>query len=242
MRAACFRPIAALAVSLVLGACGGETLRLGDSNSGLDAGSGGSAGTPSCAHGGVLANEVLWIGDSWVNIPGTQHTRVRDLARAAGAIGPNDDYVDLAASASTIAMVATQYDTAEAGSTKVKVLIMDGGTWDTILTGGAATSVTSAVNRFTQLLAHIASDGTVEHVVYYLCPELPTIPGVAALRPGLQQACATSAVPCHFIDLQPLWANHPEYTAADGIQASPAGANVIADAIWATMQDNCVEQ
>ena len=44
------------------------------------------------------------------------------------------------------------------------------------------------------------------------------------------------------VDLQPLWANHPEYTAADGIQASPAGATVIADAIWATMQDNCIEQ
>jgi hypothetical protein len=33
----------------------------------------------------------------------------------------------------------------------------------------------------------------------------------------------------------------PEYTAADGIQASPAGANVIADGIWATMRDDCIE-
>ena len=47
----------------------------------------------------VSASEVLWIGDSWVLVPGSQVTRVRDLARATGAIGPSDDYVNAGAPA-----------------------------------------------------------------------------------------------------------------------------------------------
>jgi hypothetical protein len=47
-------------------------------------------------------------------------------------------------------------------------------------------------------------------------------------------------VPCHFLDLQPRWAGHPEYS--DGIQASSAGASVIADSIWSIMQDECIAQ
>ncbi|HEY2407471.1 MAG TPA: SGNH/GDSL hydrolase family protein [Polyangiaceae bacterium] len=221
-------------------ACGGEKIRLGDGT--LSPELGGADAASACPHAQVAANAVAWIGDSWVNIPGIQHTRVRDLARAIGAIGPNDDYVDLAASAATIAMVSSQYDMAEASSTPVQVLIMDGGTWDTILSGGSAASVSSVVSAFGQFLTKVASDGTVEHVIYFLGPELQTIPGVAALRPGLEQACAASRAPCHFLDLQPLWAGHPEYTAADGIQASAAGATVIADQIWALMQSNCIEQ
>jgi hypothetical protein len=49
-------------------------------------------------------------------------------------------------------------------------------------------------------------------------------------------------VPCHFLDLQPFWLGHSEYTAAGEILASEAGAQVIADSIWAIMQDNCIVQ
>jgi hypothetical protein len=92
------------------------------------------------------------------------------------------------------------------------------------------------------LLDEVASDGTVEHIVYFLYPELPTIAGVAALRPGMQAACAASTVPCHFLDLQPLWEGHPEYTGGDTIHPSQAGGNVIAESIWAIMQENCIAQ
>jgi len=212
-------------------------------------GDGGAAGTSqTCVHAAVSADEVLWIGDSWIQRPGTQHVRVRDLAREAGAIGPEENYVNLAADASSMATVAKQYDTRESGSTKVKVLLMDGGTWDPIVAqmSGGPSAVPAAIDKsistFQQFLLKVASDGTVEHIVYFLVPELPTVPGVATMRPRLQQACAESSVPCHFIDLQPYWAGHPEYTASDGIQSSEAGAIVIADLIWATMQDNCIAQ
>jgi len=213
---------------------------------GDDGGAGGSR--ELCPHAQTAANEVLWIGDSWIQSPGTQHTRVRDLARNAEAIAPNEDYFNLALAASSMADVAKQYDTREAGATKVKVLLMDGGTWDPIaaqMSGGSA-AVPAAIERslsaFQQFLAKVASDGTVEHIVYFLVPELATVPGVANMRPRLQQACADSSVPCHFIDLQPHWVGHPEYTASDGIQSSEAGAIVIANLIWQTMQENCIAQ
>ncbi len=44
-------------------------------------------------------------------------------------------------------------------------------------------------------------------------------------------------------DLEPLWdGNEEAYTDNSGVQASEAGARVIADAIWDVMQDNCIAQ
>jgi hypothetical protein len=248
-----------LALALAaLPSCGGERIRLGDAavatggaggDTGANAGASGDAGAGgnrACPAGQVLASEVLWIGDTWIQIPGTQHTRVRDLARATGAIGPNEDYANEAAPATDMAAIAQQYRTRESGATKVKVLLMDGGTWDPIAAQAkgepVAPAIDNAVSTFQAFLAQVASDGTVEHIVYFLMPELSKNVGVATMRPLFQQACAASAVPCHFLDLQPLWLGHPEYTAPDGIQSSEAGARVIADSIWAIMQANCIAQ
>jgi hypothetical protein len=212
--------------------CDGKVIHLGD---------GRADGSLPCAHAQVSANEVLWIGDSWILVTGTQHTRVRDLARAARAIGAGDDYVIGAVAASTMSAVAGQYDTQEAGPTKVKVAIMDGGTWDTIQGNGSSTSVNDAASAFTQFLAKVASDGTVQHIVYFLPPELTAVPGVAALRPLVQQACAQSPVACHFIDLQqPPFGDHAEYTT--GFLPTEAGSMALGDAIWAVMQQSCIAQ
>ncbi len=229
-----FAPFAIVLATIVAG-CDGKVNHLGD---------GRPDGGGICTRGQVNADEVLWIGDSWILFPGSQRTRVRDLARTAGALGPSEDYVNGAVAASTMADIANQYATREAGAIKVKVVLMDGGTWDTLVANGSDASVTSAAGAFSQFLGRVAADGTVEHVIYFLTPELPAIPGVAALRPRVQQACAQSAVPCHFVDLQPLWAGHPEYTdpATGGILPSEAGAVVLGDALWAIMQDECIAQ
>lgn len=249
------RSTALLSWILVLGGCEGNVYRLGDGRPTNDGGgaagdatdapaqdTGGSIDADNCLHGQVKASEVAWIGDTWVTIPGSQHTLVRDLARSAGAIGPTDDYSIAAAPFASMTAIAQQYDTQEASPTKVKVLIMDGGTYDTIQSGGSDASVAGVVATFQQFLTQVAADGTVEHIVYYLCPEVPGIPGVAALQPLLQQACTNSTVPCHFLALQTLWAGHPEYTDSSGIQSSEAGARVIANAIWGIMQQNCIAQ
>ena len=46
---------------------------------------------------------------------------------------------------------------------------------------------------------------------------------------------------CHFLDLQPIWAGHPEYT-APGATVPTEGGIAIADAIWAIMQEKCIAQ
>jgi hypothetical protein len=195
--------------------------------------------------GQVAANEVLWIGDSWVLVPGSQRTRLRDLARIAGALGSGEDYVNAAAPATTMSAIANQYSNAQAGATKTKVVLMDGGTWDTIGGGGSAASVNAASNAFSQFINTVRNDGTVQHIIYFLTPELPGIPGVAALRPLLQQTCAQSTVPCHFLDLQndlqPPWA--PEYASGEPIPVpTDAGGRAIAEAIWKIMQQACIAQ
>jgi hypothetical protein len=221
------------AIVIATANCGGQPIRLGDGH---------PDGGAACVHGQVKANEVIWIGDSWITDPGTQHTGVRDLARAAGAIGANEDYVVLAQAAKNISQIADQYDTREASANKVKVILMEGGGWDLIAANGSDAAVTSVVATFTQFLTKVASDGTVQHIIYFLYPELPTTPNVAGLRPGVQSACAQSKVPCHFLDLQPLWVGHSDYTAVNGVQASEAGGQLIAEQIWKIMQDNCIAQ
>lgn len=230
-------PVACIAGALaaLTGAagCDGQTIRLG-----------------ACPHAEVPASQVVWIGDSWVLVPnGEPHTDVRDLARAAGAIGPGDDYtIDAVAAAPIIvpsttggpAPIPTQYVSQEASATKVKVLIMDGGTWDTITNNSSAT-VTDVADSFQQLLSTVASDGTVTDVIYYLMPD--GIPGVAALRPLLEQLCTQSAVPCHFLDLQELWTDPSAYnTAGSPPVPTNSGATIIADAIWSIMRTSCIAQ
>src|SRR3954464_15940088 len=257
-------------LSLVLysvSGCGGELIRLGDGSAGSSGrdGVGGPAGLANAgaSAGGILAaggagaencpptktpgNQVVWIGDSWPIYPaGAPHyVFVRDQARQSGALDQADDYVNLATAAASMDAVANQYKTRESGATKVKVLIMDGGTWDTVAAQMMGTSVPDAAAgaelRFQQFLSDVASDGTVEHIVYFLVPPLPMIPGVDSMRPALKAACENH-VGCHFIDLKDAWAAHPEYTGPSGIQPSTAGATEIGNLIWATMQANCIAQ
>jgi hypothetical protein len=264
-----------LALCLAL-SCGGQRIRLGDgigegggaggmtgnhggaggssghggaeaiagSASGGDGGSGGEI----CSRGQVSADEVLWIGDSWIIDPGTQRATVKDLAFAAGTIAVNEEYPSSAAPGASMAMIAQQYDTRERGMPKVKVLLMDGGTWDPIAAQMMGTSVAAAIDQaladFQQFLSKVAVDGTVEHIVYFLVPELMNIPGVAEMRPRLRQACSDSSVPCHFIDLQEVWeqGDPATYTASNGFLPSAAGGVAVGEAIWATMQAHCIAQ
>jgi len=182
------------------------------------------------------------MGDSWINVPGGQLTGVRDLARAIQAIGPNDDYTVTAVGGASMSAIAAQYATQEATATKPKVVIMDGGTIDTIAAAGSDASVAAVVSTFQQLLARMGTDGTVQQIVYVMVPELPAINGVATLRPLMQQACTASVVPCHFLDLQPFWVGHPEYTASNGILPTDAGASVMANELWTTMKASCIAQ
>jgi hypothetical protein len=227
---------------------GGSAGAEGGTAAGSGASAEGGAAGENCLRGRVEANEVLWIGDSWIIDPGTQRSTVKQLAFAAGAIAESEEYPSLAAAAASMAMVAQQYDARQRGTPRVRVLLMDGGTWDPISARATGASVSDAIDDaiagFDQFLTRVASDGTVEHVVYFLVPELMNIPGVADMRPRLRQACAASTVPCHFIDLQEIWeqGDPVRYTASNGFQASEEGGVAIGRAVWATMQANCIAQ
>lgn len=197
---------------------------------------------PECTRDGYTPDQVVWIGDSWFTIPGIQKTRVEELARSGGALAEGESYENRAAAASDLAAIVQQYDASKAGNPP-RVLIMDGGTWDTIVSNGSPSTVARVIVDFNAFLERVAAEGLVEQIIYMLVPELPQIPGVAELRPGLMEACGNSAAPCHFLDLQPLWDGHPEYTSMpDGIQASALGATVIAEEIWSIMRRECIAQ
>jgi lysophospholipase L1-like esterase len=119
---------------------------------------------------------------------------------------------------------------------------MDGGGIDLIEGNGSQAAITHDVTTFTQFLTQVKNDGTVQAVVYYIYPEVPTTPNVAGLEPGMQQACANSPVPCFFINLQPLFAGHPEYIGPDNVHPSSTGGTVIGNAVWNTIQTNNLMQ
>lgn len=241
----------ALGVFLVIGlagamACGKSaniltTNPIDGGEMGTISGSGGDssskrADTTSCPSGEVVADEVVLIGDAWIRIPAEG---VSERARAAGTIGPEDGFVNLAEDGVPIASIVDQYNIRQA-STPVKVLIMNGGGIDLIGGDGSQASVDEVVAAFTQHLAQVASDGTVQHVIYSLYPELSSTPGVSEVRPGMRTACSQSAVPCYFLDLQPLWDDPAGYTSENQIIPTDTGADVIAAAIWTLMRENCI--
>jgi hypothetical protein len=218
----------ALAVLAGAAGCDGEVIHLGNG---------------PCPHAQVPASQVVWIGDSWVKVPGNQITGVEQAAQTAGAIASGDTYTDASANGALMAQIAAQYTNLKAMGIQAKVLIMDGGTLDTIMDNSSAT-VTKVEQTFTQLLAMIAADGTVTDIIYYLMPDIPTIMGVPALRMVLEPDCAASTVRCHFLDLTDLWSGHSDYTNTVGGVSFPseAGATVIANQIWAIMQASCIAQ
>jgi hypothetical protein len=209
----------------------------GGAPSGAGSPAGGAGGDVGCERGQVEPNEVVWIGDSWITLPGTQYQRVNELALEADALAPGEEYARVAAAGAYIDDVREQYVQRQAGSPKIKVLIMDGGTFDTVQRGTGDDVILHVLESFAELLGQIATDGTVEHIVYFLQPDL--IAGVARLRPELMRLCAESVVPCHFINLQDFWVDDYSFLT---IQASEAGGTAIGEAIWAVMQDNCIAQ
>jgi hypothetical protein len=202
---------------------------------------------PTCEAKPINADQVVWLGDTWITFPppsSYQQSIVRDHAREAGAIAMDEDFVmaDGAGSAALMSDVANQYKKARDGSsTPIKVLLMDGGTLDTIQGMGSTASVSIAAAAFATFLEDVAADGTVEHIVYFIQPPLPGIYGVTQLKPLVMDLCSESTMnglPCHFIDLESIW--DPGYTGAGGIQPGIDGATAIGGAIWETMTANCV--
>lgn len=193
-----------------------------------------------CSSDEIQPSEVLLIGDSWISLSATG---VGERAKSWGSLSSNEDYVYQAASGATIEDIVAQYDSYSASSdTPVKVVIMNGGGVDTFGGLGSEDSLSHVIETFTLFLSKLAQSSSVDHVIYSLYAEGSSIPGIAELRSPMKTVCAESLVPCHFLDLQPLWEEHSEYISSDTINPSAEGASAIASAIWSVMQHNCIAQ
>jgi hypothetical protein len=206
----------------------------------------------SCVHGQVPAQQVAILGDSFFAATHRISADLQALARSAGALADDAQYLDesnLTANSLSLAGngIASQYAAATSAG-EVKVVVMNGGGADIILGSCDTVDATcpvlvAAAAAARDLLTKMAQDGVLQ-VVYVFYPDPidgNTLAKMDALRPLIQSACDNSPVPCHWLDLRPTFAGqYSEYITADGINPTAAGSLASAAAIWATMQTYCV--
>lgn len=215
---------------------------------------GADGGADACERGTVAANQVLVIGDSFFATSHQITAYLESLARDAGTVSAGERYRDrssLLANALALsgAGISGQYASG-ASEAAVKVVIMDGGGADALLgscdTPDANCPVIAAAAAAAQaLFAQMAADH-VQHVLYVFYPD----PGDAnvrarldALRPLIQSACQNAPLPCHWLDLRPVFTGqYAEYIQADQLNPTDAGSRASAQAIWALMQQSCIAQ
>jgi hypothetical protein len=206
----------------------------------------------SCTPSNIAAPDVLILGDVLIELS----IFADDLEQnsvAAGSLAAGQHYRNTAAGLTSrlapgSASIDGQYSSALAEGAP-RVIIMDGGATD-VLNGNCADMLSTdcpaardAVKGAEQLFARFAQDG-VEQVVYFFYGDpvdnVPLKDGLDLLRPLLENACGRSPVPCHWLDLRPVFAKHPEYVGVDGLVFTDAGATAAAAATFELMQQRCV--
>ena len=215
---------------------------------------GADAGMSTCEHGSVPANQVLVIGDSFFASSHQITAYLEAQARSAGAVSAGERYRDRSSLlANGLAFggtgIADQYANGIAEA-EARVVIMDGGGADTLLgscdTADASCPVVAAAAAAARdLLEKMALD-QVQHVVYVFYPDSGDAnvrARVGALRPLVQSACESAALPCHWLDLRAAFAGHyAQYVQADQLNPTDAGSQASAQAIWEVMKQNCIAQ
>jgi hypothetical protein len=217
--------------------------------------SAGAGGDAACASGEVAGNQVVVLGDTFMAQTHQITAGIEDLARAAGALAAGQRYRDGSSSVNNgLAAgdhgILNQYERALADA-PAQVVIMNGGGAD-VLAGFCeepprqpCTAIDVVATAARELFARMAAGG-VEHVVYAFYPD-PIDATIRArmdlLRPLAEAACLESPVPCHFLDLRPVFeGRYDEYITPDGLNPTAAGSVAAANAIWQTMRESCVAQ
>lgn len=195
-------------------------------------------------------NEMLIIGDSYFAGSHEMTAFLEDLARKAGVLAPGERYRDSSrVTTNTLALggqgITGQYDEAVADS-PAKVVVMNGGGADALLTSCAATDAScsdfgAAANAAETLLAEMSANG-VQQVVYAYYPDVADVglrERIDTLRTMLEPVCTNSSVPCRWLDLRSHFGEHDEYFAPGGTFPSTDGSRAMAEAIWALLIDGC---
>jgi hypothetical protein len=174
-------------------------------------------------------------------------------ATAAGLLASGDHYRSYASSLYSILAggslgIENQYGSARSEGIP-RVVVMNGGETDVLNVpcGSNPTpdcpAIVAAAAGAEALFASMAADG-VEHVIYFYYADpvgnADVKAGLDVLRPFVENACGRAPLPCHFIDLRPSFAGHPEYAAADGLVFADSGASTAAAAVADEMRERCV--
>jgi lysophospholipase L1-like esterase len=217
----------------------------------------GGGGAPACAKGVTKGSEVLLIGDSFIALSRDISEDLNTLARNAGTLEAGESYRDSSVSGTQLSggispQIPQQYVNAQRQG-PVKVVIMDGGGNDMLNNTcsdpptASCQAIQNAVAAVEDLFSTMGDDG-VESVVYFFYPENQTNATQRAkidvLRTLLQEVCTSAVSPkCYGVDLRPVFVGHfTEYILSDGIHPTAAGSQATAEAIWASMQQNCIAQ
>lgn len=245
------------------GGVGGTGGTSGTGGTGATGGSGGSvsSGAPCVTRG----SQIVVVGDSYMTV-NTPYLVTQQLAAAAGAPTPYRSYA-VAGTSMANGQIPGQLTQAILADPDIKLVIMDGGGNDVLinhrecLNPGSSTNVAcqqvvqAALDAANQMLTAAMNDG-VHDVIYFYYPHIPSgilsgaaptemldyaLPKVKAACDGANQKTG-GRLTCHFIDLVPLFAGHPEYIGGDQIHPTVAGAQVIGNAIWNVMRTNCLGQ
>ena len=206
----------------------------------------------SCSPSNLAATDVLVLGDVLIELS----IYVNELEQRmieAGSLADGAHYrVNAQAGSSRLASGALSFDaqyTSARANGVPRVVIMDGGATD-VLNDDCAGMLTpdcpaarDAVRGAERLFERFASDG-VEQLVYFFYGDPVDNPslkeGLDLLRPLLRNACGRSPVPCHWLDLRPAFAEHPEYVGGDGLVFTDAGASAAAHSTFELMQARCI--
>ena len=210
----------------------------------------------NCPTQETAGSEVVLLGDSAIAATHQMPPFLEELARAAQALPEDESYRDYSEPLDNHLGgddpgLAKQYAAARQGG-PVKVVIMNGGGGD-LITNGCPDPITADCPTIQDALAGAVAlwnqmaEAGVEHLVFFFYPDqqvdarLKTM--VDTLRPLLEQACASAALACHWLDLRPTFVgNYDEYVVPGELTQTEAGARATAGAIWSVMQQYCVAQ
>jgi hypothetical protein len=210
----------------------------------------GSGKPPSCPQPHLAADQVLFLGETFIALTRAIPHFVAEQARESGANATTPKYRDgsLSAAELTTGAVLEQYRQANRES-PAKLVVMNAGSNDLLFGGRCANGrdarCAEVVTATAALFAEMA-EGGVADVVFFFYPEPSGIgarikPALDTLRPELQSLCETTALlRCHWLDLRPVFEGHPEYIGGDGMYPTLAGSRRVATAIWDRLSQTCL--
>jgi hypothetical protein len=194
------------------GGTSGTDSGAGSASGGDGGGSGSGSASATCTKGQVKNNEVVMIGDSYMDIGNVGPTLMKDAGNAMYRhyylAGAALNYEGLNLNIPYQFDTSAEMDTAVTNPTDIKVVIMDGGGNDVLINNSQCltiplagdtmchTAVDASVMRGQALEQDMKSKG-VQHIVYYFYPHLdPTVSGHTDANVWLDYSYPKGAASC----------------------------------------------